>query len=311
MLLMSLVAASALVLTIAGVLPEARFGQLVILLAAVHLLTIALQIGQAGRWRDVIRGRAWVIALLAVCAVAVTVRLPGFASDLGHTPLDIDEERVAANVQHYFLTGEVQHEHIEHYPGAVFWLFSASSLLFFVRALTNGVVTVVNELPLETFASAARMANIWVAAATAGITGLIGWRISGKAAAVLGALLVAIVPLSVETTVLVRNDAGMVLAVVAATYAALAYYDTGKLTWIAACGAAAGLAAGIKYTAVFALAPVLIAALSVSPVQKQVRAAALGLLAFGLAVGDITSLHLGRLSELLAPGRGAVRLHRP
>ena len=285
MLLMSLVAASALVLTIAGVVPEARFGQLVVLLAAVHLLTIATQIGHSARWRDVIRRHAWGIALLAVCAVAVAVRLPGFASDLGHTPLDIDEQRVAANVRHYFLTGEVRHRHIEQYPGVVFWLFSASSLLFFVRALMNGIVTAVNDLPLETFARAARLANIWVAAASVGMTGLIGWRLSGKAAAVLGALLVAVVPLSVESTILVRNDAGMVLAVVAATYAALAYHDTGKLAWIAASGVFAGLAAGIKYTAVFTLAPVLIAALSVSPLQKQVRAAVLGVLAFGLAIG--------------------------
>ena len=286
MLLVSLIASAALVLTLAGVLPEARpgFGLLVVLLASIHLLTFALQTWPAGQWRDSIRGRAWGIALLTVCAVAVAVRLPGFASDLGHTPLDIDEQRVSANVRHYFLTGEVRHTHIEHYPGAVFWLFSASSLLFFVRALTNGVVRTVNDLPIETFAHAARMANIWVAAATVGITGLIGWRLSGKAAAILGALLVAIVPVSVETTVLVRNDAGMVLAVVAATYAALAYHDTGKLTRIAASGAFAGLAAGIKYTAVFALLPVLIAAVSVSPMQKRVRAALVGLLVFGLAL---------------------------
>ena len=114
---------------------------------------------------------AWGIALLAVCAVAVAVRLPGFANDLGHTPLDIDEQRVAANVRHYFLTGEVRHRHIEQYPGVVFWLFSASSLLFFVRALMNGIVTAANDLPLETFARAARLANIWVAAASVGMTG--------------------------------------------------------------------------------------------------------------------------------------------
>ena len=178
-------------------------------------------------------------------------------------------------------------------------------------ALMNGIVTAVNDLPLETFARAARLANIWVAAASVGMTGLIGWRVSGKAAAVLGALLVAVVPLSVESTILVRNDAGMVLAVVAATYAALAYHDTGKLAWIAASGVFAGLAAGIKYTAVFTLVPVLIAALSVSPLQKQVRAAVLGVLAFGLTCRRLTSLHLGRLPELLEPGRRAGRLHRP
>lgn len=284
---MSLIAAAALVLALAGVLPESfpGFGPLALILAAVHLFASATQNWQPGRWRDFVRRRAAWIALLAVCIIALAARLPNLASDLGHTPLDMDEERLAENVRHYFVTGEVVYAHIEHYPGAVFWLFSASSLLFFVRALTNGVVATVNDLPVEVFAHASRLANVWVAVATVGITGLIGFRVSGHAAGVLGALLVAIVPVSVETTVLVRNDAGMVLAVVAATYAALVYYDSGKLAWIAASGAFAGLAAGIKYTAVFSLVPVLIAAVSVLSLQQRVRAAVLALLVFGLALG--------------------------
>lgn len=286
MLVVSLIAAGALILSLAGLLSGVLpgVGRLAILLTVIHLLTGAARTWRAGRWPDLIRRGAWGIALVTICAAAAATRMPGFASDLGHTPLDIDEERVSANVRHFFLTGEVQHKHIEHYPGAVFWLFSASSLVVFIRALTGGAVTAVNELPLHAFAHASRLANIWMATAIVGITGLIGRRISGNAGAILGALLVAIVPLSVETTVLVRNDAGMVLAVVAATYAALAYYDSRKLGWIAASGACAGLAAGIKYTAVFALAPVVIAALSVADLQMRVRAAVLGVLAFGLAL---------------------------
>jgi 4-amino-4-deoxy-L-arabinose transferase-like glycosyltransferase len=287
MFLAALIAAGALVLSLAGVWPGTLpgFGWLAILLIAIHVLTIARQTVDVGRVRDFIRTRALGLTLMIVCALAVAVRLPGFASDLGHTPLDIDEERLAANVRHYFLTGEVRHEHIEHYPGAVFWLFAASSLLVFLRALNNGVLAAVHDAPIEMFAHAARLANIYVAAATVGVTGLVGSRLSGNAAALAAALLVAIVPLSVETTVLVRNDAGMVLAVVAATYAALAYYDTGKLAWIAASGTFAGLAGGIKYSAVFAIAPVLVAALSVSTRRTRIRAASVGLLSFALALG--------------------------
>ncbi len=85
---------------------------------------------------------------------------------------------------------------------------------------------------------------------------------------------------------MVRNDPGMVLAVTAAIYAALTYYDSGKLGWIATAGALAGVAAAIKYSAVFALAPVLIAACSCSSVNARgrIRAAAVAALACGLAV---------------------------
>jgi hypothetical protein len=81
----------------------------------------------------------------------------------------------------------------------------------------------------------------------------------------------------------------MVLAVTAATYAALAYYDSGKLAWIAAAGAIAGLAAAIKYSAVFALVPVTIAACSAVDARGRLRAGAVAGLTFGLAVA--TSNH--------------------
>ncbi len=283
--------AAALVLRLAGIFRESlpSPGILVVVLATLHLLSLSTRPRQLGRWRDILFAHAFGVGLFAACVIALVVRLPGFASDLGHTPLDIDERRVAANVQHYFLTGEVRHAHIEQYPGAVFWLFAASSLVAFLRALTNGLVSALTQLPVGAFAEAARLANIWVAVATAAITGLMGVRLSGTTAGLLGAVLVAIVPISVETTVLVRNDAGMVLVVVAAVYAALVYYDERKLVWIAAAGAFAGLAAAIKYTAVFALMPALIAAFSAAPVRGRIRAALVTVLAFGLAVA--TSNH--------------------
>ena len=288
---LSVMTATALVLRLAGIFRESlpSPGRLAVVLAALHLLSLSTRPRQFGRWRDIFLEHAFGVGLFAACVIALAVRLPGFANDLGSTPLDIDEHRVAANVRHYFVTGEVRHEHIEQYPGAVFWLFAASSLVAFLRALTNGLVSARNQLPVDAFAEAARLANIWVAVATVAITGLMGLRLSGTTAGLLGAALVAIVPISVETTVLVRNDAGMVLVVVAAVYAAMVYYDERRLAWIAAAGAFAGLAAAIKYTAVFALVPALFAAFSAAPVRDRIRAALVAVLAFGLAVA--TSNH--------------------
>jgi 4-amino-4-deoxy-L-arabinose transferase-like glycosyltransferase len=281
--------AIALVLRLAGIFRELLpdIGTLAALLAALQVLRLARDgTWPIAEWRQFVRTHAFGIGLFAVCVWSVLVRLPNFAGDLGHTPLDIDERRVAANVRQFFASGRVGHEHIEHYPGVVFWLFAASSLLSFLRGLSGGLVTAhATVLPVESFAHAARLANIWIAAATVLVTGLVGFRLSGPAAGVIGALIVAISPISIETTTMVRNDPGMVLAVMAATYAALTYYDEGKLGWIAAAGAFAGLAAAIKYSAVFALLPVAFAACSVSGARARMRACVVAVLMCGLAVG--------------------------
>jgi hypothetical protein len=237
------------------------------------------------QWAEFARTHAFVIGLLAIVVLATVVRLPRYAIDIGRTPLDIDENRLAANVQHYFLTGEVRHTHIEHYPGIVFWFFAASSLLTYLRALTSNAIVWVDQLPVEAFAQACRLANIWIAAATVAVTGMLGRQLSGTTAALIAAGLVAIAPMAVEPTVLVRNDAGMVLAAVAATYAGLKYHDTHRLAWIVAAGALAGLAAAIKYTAVFAIVPVVIAATAGVPRQLRLQSLAAGMAAFLVAVG--------------------------
>ncbi|HWK12464.1 MAG TPA: hypothetical protein VNR64_20545, partial [Vicinamibacterales bacterium] len=90
---------------------------------------------------------AFVITLAAIAALSLFVRLPGIAADLGHTPLDIDENRLAASVKHFFDTGGIDHQTVEHYPGAVFWLFAGASFVSYVRGLTNGV-----ELPPDQIA---------------------------------------------------------------------------------------------------------------------------------------------------------------
>ncbi len=279
-------AAAALLLRLAGVarehLPSTAF--LVFLLVALHVAGILARWPRSRSWRELASANAFALGLVAVCALAALMRLPGFASDLGHTPLDIDEHRFAASVKHYFVTGELLHSTVEHYPGAVFWLFSAASFLSFLRGLTSGVTTPISALPVDRFVEAARFTNICVAVATVAITGLIGRRLSGSVAGLLSAALVAVAPLSVDVTVLARNDPGMTLAVCAATLTSLVYYDTGTRPWIIAAGALAGVAGAIKYSAVFAFVPVAIAVLAGTPRQQRVRLFLSTIAAFIVAV---------------------------
>ena len=97
------------------------------------------------------RAHAFEIAAAALMALTLAVRLPGLTGDLGHVPLDIDENRLASNIQHYFVTGELVHTTVEHYPGVAFWMFSGASFLRFMRGLGAGLVTTPAHLSVTEF----------------------------------------------------------------------------------------------------------------------------------------------------------------
>ena len=206
--LLTILVAAALVFRLAGFglawLPGA--GLLAVLLAGLHLATAAARAPRPLEWRRFLSTNGFGIALGLAVVLSLIVRLPGLGADLGHTPLDIDESRLASSVKHFFDTGQLEHLTVEHYPGAVFWLFAFASFLHYLRDLTSGVEVAPSQLSISTFVLAARMANVFVAAATVAITGLIGRRLWGAGAGLLAAVLVAIVPLSVETTTLVRDN---------------------------------------------------------------------------------------------------------
>lgn len=256
---------------------------LALLVGLAHLLASASP-PRFGSIRTYFRRHGFALALAAIVALALMVRLPGISVDLGHTPLDIDENRLAASVKHFFDTGTIDHLTVEHYPGAVFWLFAAASFVRYVRDLTNGIEIPADQVTIGSYVLAARIANVFVAAAIVWLTGLIGRRVSGAFAGVLAAAVVAIVPLSIETTTVVRNDPGMVLAVMGAVYAALAFHDTKQESWAAAGGVLAGIATAIKYSSLFALAPVLIATAAGGPARERVERSAVAVLGFVAAV---------------------------
>jgi 4-amino-4-deoxy-L-arabinose transferase-like glycosyltransferase len=281
------VAAGCLVLRLFGMgvswLPPA--GELAVLLAGVHLLFF-LPWGRIGaEWRSVLWTHRFGAGLVLLAALALAVRIPGFDSDLGHVPIDIDENRFASNVKDFFVTGQVGHETVEHYPGVVFWMFSGASFLSFLRGVVGGNVAEPRLLPVEVFVQAARAVNIGVAAGIVAATGCLGYQLSGRKTGLLAALLVAVVPLSVETTRVARNDPGMLLFVLAAVCASLAAHRDPRRAWFLAGGVAAGLAGAVKYSAVFAIVPPLIAAVASSgTVRIRVQRAAVALAAFLLAV---------------------------
>ena len=280
------VLAAALILRLAGFggswLPGA--GVLFLVLASLHSVAVWRAAGRAS-WRGALVPYAFQIGLMLVALAALVVRLPGVGADIGHAPLDIDEGRLASSVKHFFVTGQIQHLTVEHYPGLVFWLFAAASFLNYLRGITSGVELRADQVPIGSFVLAARVASVFAAAATVVVTGLIGRRLAGAGAGLVAALVVALVPLSVDTTTVVRNDAGMVLVVVAAVHAAVVFHERRRRSWLIAAGILAGLATAIKYSSVFAIVPIVIAAVSgEEPLARRLQACALALAVFVAAI---------------------------
>ena len=162
--------------------------------------------------------------------------------ELGHTPLDFDENRLGASIRAFFAKGELQHTTVEHHPGLAFWLFAASSFLDILSRLAHGGVAPAALLPVEMYVGASRIANLFVAAATVGVTAFAGRRLAGSLAGLMAGLIVAVVPLSVETTTLCRCDPVMVLGVVVTLVLALRCLTEPRPSLFAAAGVIAGRA---------------------------------------------------------------------
>ena len=139
--LLTILVAAALISRLAGFglvwLPDAAV--LAMLLAALHLAAAEVRAPRPREWGLFLSAHWFGIALGLTVALSLIVRLPGLGADLGHTPLDIDESRLASSVKHFFDTGQLEHLTVEHYPGAVFWLFAFASFLHYLRALTSGI----------------------------------------------------------------------------------------------------------------------------------------------------------------------------
>lgn len=215
-----------------------------------------------GSIRELFERHGFTIAVVAVILIGLAIRLPRLNSELGHTPLDIDEERLAENIRHFFATGQLVHTQIEQYPGLVFWLFAAAAFIGYTRLLSAGRAIPPDLLPVDRFVAWARVANVGVAVGIIALTALIGRRVFNARVGIAAAAIVAVAPLSTASTLVVRNDAGMVLAIMAAVYCALVALDDERARWVVLAGAAGGLAAAIKYSSVFVIVPVLAAALS-------------------------------------------------
>lgn len=254
------------------------------LLAALLLLLAWERVPGPAAMLDALWRRRFGIALGTLGALALAVRLAGIGLGLGHEGTDIDEARLGQSVREFFQTGAQGHFTTEDHPGLHFWLLAGGALAAYLWSLMSGALRNVDQASVELFVWAGRSTNAVLGAATAVLTGLLGRAVAGPGAGLAAALLVSVVPLSVETSTQLRNDVGLGFFVVACAWAAERARARPSATSIALAGILAGCATGTKYTGVFTLLPVLLAASLPGRERRAWRHAALGLAAFACAV---------------------------
>jgi len=294
-----LVAAALLLLRVGGFAPD-LLPSGAISLSVLILLLVYERISDAfadrGRgtvlheWGAWARDHWFVLGLAVITLIALALRMFGIARDLGHVPLDIDENRLNASVLHLFRTGDIDYETVEHYPGIHYWTLVGTYVVAYLWGLMSDVATALGRMPAEHFVAFGRSISAIQSTATVLLTGLLGRRLAGPRSGLAAAGVLALAPLSVVVGRQLRNDAAETLLLVAAIYLALAVYRRDHKNYEAVlAGAMVGLAAGVKYTGVLVLIPVVLAAATTENSRRRWRA--LGLVIVGFLATALLSNH--------------------
>lgn len=242
------------------------------------------------RWRDRGRQHSFALGLAAIAVLALGLRAIGLTADLGHVQVGIDENRLNASILYLFETGNINYRTVEHYPGIHYWMLAGTYLLAYLWGLMHEAGRNLAEMPAIHFVAFGRAVSALQSTATVVLTGLLGRRLAGARAGLLAAAALALAPLSISLGKQLRNDTAATMFIVAAVLLALGVYRRGFHGWEALlAGAMAGLAAGVKYTGVFVLLPVLAAA--VLSEDRQRRATAAGLAVCGFLAAALLSNH--------------------
>ena len=280
-------AAAALLLRLGGIwldwLPST--GTLVAGLVIAYGLTAVVRARGSGtshdRWWQALATHWFGTSLGMLSVAGVLYRVFDIGFDLGHTPINIDEGRLASSVLHFLRTGAIDHTTVEHYPGVHFWLLAGVYLGTYLWALVSGIAETLESVPLETFVLAGRITSSVLGAGTIALTGFVGRALFNERSGLLAAGLVAIAPLAERVSTSLRNDETLVLLVLASVLSSVSLYRSEKSRWALIAGCLAGAATGVKYSGVFSLLPAL-AGSAVRPLTaSSVRRLALTLVGFG------------------------------
>jgi 4-amino-4-deoxy-L-arabinose transferase-like glycosyltransferase len=249
------------------------------------------------------------IAVGLVLAVAAILRFSAISGGLPWLP-GVDEPQIMVRSFTMVRTGDFN-PHFFDYPG--FYLYAQVAVIAarFLAGAASGTWSALAQVGPSDFYLWGRAVTAAFGTATVYLLYLAARR-WGTGQALMAAAVMAVMPIHVRESHYVLTDVPMTFFVVLALVLSLRAHENGSDATFAWAGAAAGLAAGTKYTGYVSLMLPLMAAAFVSrPIGSRVRAAAIAVAAFlgaFLVVAPYTILDLpGFLDGFGSLARGTPR----
>lgn len=257
----------------------------------------------------VVLRRPATLAILIVLVVAAILRFSALSGGLPWL-VGVDEPQIMIRSFTMVRTGDFNPRFFD-YPGFYLYVQVAVIAARFLAGATSGAWSALSQVSASDFYLWGRAVTAAFGTATVYLVYLAARR-WGTGAALMAAAVMAVLPIHVRESHYVLTDVPMAFFVALALVLSLRAHERGSVGAFAWAGAAAGLAAGTKYTGWVSLVlPLVAAALVARPAEWRVRAAVMAVVAFFaafLVVAPYTILDLpGFLDGYGALARGVPR----
>jgi 4-amino-4-deoxy-L-arabinose transferase-like glycosyltransferase len=232
-------------------IPAVAFGALTA--GAVGLLWYAGRLAAGAT----IRLRWEYVALGAIILLAGGLRFLGLRQSLPY--LDSPDEPTLTRAAIKMLQTGDMNPHFFRWPSLPFYLQFIVSLPQFVSDAGKGIYTNVNAIVPEGYYMAGRIYSALVGVGTVILTYLSGRILYGAGVGLLGALILAILPLHSEHSRYITPDGTVTFFATLTLLFAVCLYKTGQPRWYLWAGVAAGLTLGSKYNVAIVFVTIILA----------------------------------------------------
>lgn len=189
--------------------------------------------------------RAEWVALTLIVGLAAVLRFTGLRQSLPY--VDNPDEPTMTNAAIKMMQTGDFNPHYFRWPSLPIYLQLAVSVPQFLAGVSSGIISDLKNIPLEGFFLAGRVVSATLGTATVFITFLLGRALYGTGVGLLGALILAVLPLHSEHSHYVTPDIIVTFFATLTLLFAAYMYRTGERRWYLWAGVAAGLTIGSKY----------------------------------------------------------------
>jgi len=211
------------------------------------------------------RARSWTasalkpefVALAAILLLAIGLRFVGIQQSLPYLDNPDEPTTVSAAIK-MLQTGDLN-PHFFRWPSLPFYTQLVLSIVQFLAGVANGTFSNLNQIVPDSFYLAGRLLSATLGVATVFLTYLLGRRFYNGGVGLLGALILAVLPLHSEHSKYVTPDVMVAFFSTLTLLFAANIYKTGQRKWYLWAGVAAGLTIGTKYNVAVVLVSVMLA----------------------------------------------------